>query len=224
MAGNVGIDDAHSLSYFIAAKQQAAFPSPNEFNSYASLAQIDLYNYYNDEREKQLLKVKEGQSLVIPPVLSNFVVWGSPLVVTGNSVEQPDDYQYYLEMVSSPSVGNQVYVKNVDYSKVTNYINSTIDPPTYINPIFVELPDTFTAYPAGIPNMSLTYLQQPVAPFWNYSLVNGRPVYNPAGSVDFTFDKTEIYRLVSRVLKYMGISIRDEVLQQEAQQMIIGAS
>ncbi len=224
MAGAVNIDDAHSLAYFIAAKQQAAFPSPNEFNSYASLAQIDLYKYYNDEREKQWLKGKEGQSWVIPPVLSNFVVFGSPITMTANMIDMPDDYLYDLEMVSSPSVGNQVYIKKVDYSKITNYINSTIDPPTYINPIFSELPESFVAYPSGIPNISLTYLQAPTDPFWNYSLVNGRPVYNPAGSVDFQFDSSEIYRLVSRILKYFGISIRDIELAQEAQQMVQGAS
>lgn len=223
MAGNVGIDDAHSLAYFIAAKQSQAFPSPNEFNSYANLAQIDLFNYYNDEREKQLLRVKDGESLVIPPVLANFVVFAEVASITGNSITMPDQYQYDLEFTTSPSAGVQNYIKKVDYDKITNYLNSTIDEPTATTPIFAELADSFVMYPA-LSNAKLTYLQQPTLPFWNYSLVNGRPVYNPSGSVDFQFDSTEIYRLVSRILKYMGISIRDEALQQAAQEMVQGAS
>jgi hypothetical protein len=224
MAGNVGVDDAHSLSYYIAAKQQAAFPSPNEWNSYAALAQTDLYNYYNDERQKMLISVKQGESLYIPPVLSNFVVYNYTPAYSGNVITQPDDYQYDLEFTTSPSVGVQSYIKKVDYNKWTNYLNSTIDVPTINNPIFMELPQTFITAPANLPNVALTYLQQPTPPYWNYVLVNNRPVYTPSGSVDFQFDDTEIYRLVSRILKYMGISIRDGELAQAAQEMIQGAS
>jgi hypothetical protein len=224
MAGNVNVNDAHSLSYYIAAKQQAAFPSPNEWNSYAALAQIDLYNYYNDEREKMLVSVKSGESLYIPPVLANFVVYNYTPAYSGNVITQPNNYQYDLEFTCSPSVGVQNYIKKVDYNKWTTYLNSTIDTPTINNPIFLELPDTFITAPANLPNVAMTYLQQPVAPFWAYTLVNNRPVYDASNSVDFQFDETEIYRLVSRLLKYMGISIRDESLAQAAMEMIQGAS
>ncbi len=224
MAGNINVDDAHSLSYFIAAKQNASFPSPNEWNSYAALAQIDLYNYYNDERQKMLVSVKQGESLYIPPVLANFVVYNYIPPYSGNIITQPDDYQYDLEFITSPSVGSQSYIKKVDYNKWTNYLNSTIDTPTQAAPIFLELPDTFITAPPNLPNVAMTYLQQPVAPFWAYTLVNNRPVYDPAGSTDFQFDETEIYRVVARILKYMGISIRDNELEQAAMQMEAGAS
>lgn len=224
MAGNVNVNDAYTLSYYIAAKQSAAFPSPNEWNSYAALAQIDLYNYYNDEREKMLVAVKSGESLYIPPVLANFVVYNHTPSYSGNVITQPNDYQYDLELITSPSVGVQNYIKKVDYNKWTNYLNSTIDAPTINNPIFLELPDTFITAPPNLPNVSMTYLQQPIAPFWAYTLVNNRPVYNAGASTDFTFDETEIYRLVSRILKYMGISIRDGELAQAAMEMIQGAS
>lgn len=224
MIGNASVDYAHSLSYFIAAKQQAAFPSPNEWNAYAQLAQIDLYNYYNDEREKMLLSVKSGETLYIPPVLANFVVYNYAPVYSGNVITQPNDYEYDLELTSSPSVGTQVYLKKVDYNKWTNYLNSTIDAPTINNPIFMELPDTLITAPANLQNVAMTYLKQPTPPKWAYTLVNNRPVYNAAASIDFGFDATEIYRLVSRILKFMGISIRDGELAQAAQGMIQEAS
>ena len=171
-----------------------------------------------------LVSVKEGESLYIPPVLANFVVYNYSPAYSGNVITQPDDYQYDLEFITSPSVGVQNYIKKVDYNKWTNYLNSTIDAPTLSNPIFLELPDTFITAPANLPNVAMTYLQQPVAPFWAYTLVNNRPVYNQAVSTDFQFDETEIYRLVSRILKYMGISIRDTELAQAAMEMVQGAS
>ena len=93
---------------------------------------------------------------------------------------------------------------------------------TYIHRFYnrVELSDTFIVYPSTVSNCQLTYLSQPNTVVWNYSLVNGRPVYNPVGSVDFQWDTTELYRIVARVCKYMGISIRDGELAQAANEMI----
>lgn len=217
----VSIDSVHQLTYFIAAKQLTAFPSPNEFNSYANLAAMDLYNYYNDERIKLLLKVKAGEELYVPPVLVDFVVSASlPPVMPLGTFTLPDDYEYWLA-VTTPSC--QADAHKVDYDKLTTYLNSTVDNPTTEFPIFVEYPDTIQVYPnpAGV---NLTYLRVPRTVFWNYTVVDLVPVYNPVGSVDFDFDETELLRLVSRILGYMGTSIRDTELAQYAQQMTQGAS
>lgn len=222
--GGLSINDVHNLVYFIAAKQQASFPSPNEFNSYANLANIELFNYYNDERSKMLIKVKTGESLYVPPILSNFVVYQMPVTPSLGVIQQPDGYLYDLELISAPSVGLQTYIKKVDYDKVTNYINSSFDNPTNLNPIFVELADTLVIYPNSLNNIRLTYLKQPNNVLWAYTLVNNRPVYDPVNSIDFEFSGTELNRIVARVLKYMSISIRDNELEQYAAEMVQGAS
>lgn len=214
--GVVSINQVHSLCYYIASKQLQAFPSPAEFNQYANLANIDLFNYYNDERLKELIKVKQGESIYIPPVLANFVQYNVLLPQSGNVLTQPNDYVYDLQMTSA-SVN---LYKKVDYDKVANYLNSTIDLPTTTNPIFVELPDSFQVYPSTATQNQLTYLGEPNTVIWNYSLVNGRPVYNSVGTVDYQWDTTELFRLTSRVLKYMGIAIRDGELAQAANEMI----
>ena len=216
MTGVVSIDQVHSLCYYIASKQLQAFPSPAEFNQYANLANIDLFNYYNDKRLEELIKVKQGESLYVPPVLATFVQYNVALSQSGNVLTQPNGYLYDLQMTSA-SVN---LFKKADYDKVANYLNSTIDTPTNTNPIFVELSDTFIAYPSTVSSCQLTYLSQPNTVVWNYSLVNGRPVYNPIGSVDYQWDSTEVYRITARVLKYMGIAIRDGELAQAANEMI----
>lgn len=216
---SVSINGVHDLAYFIAAKQKAAFPSPDEFNSYAQLANVDLFNYYNDERTKELVRVKQGESIYVPPVLANFVQYNVVLPAVGNVVTSPSDYIYDLQM-TAPS---GALFKKADYDKVQNYLNSSIDAPTNTNPIYVELADAFEIYPTLSP-VKLTYLAFPQTVFWNYTLVQGHPVYNPLGSVDFQYDDTEILRLTMRILKYMGVSIRDNELQQYANEMINTAS
>lgn len=218
--GVVGIDQAHQLSYYIAAKQNAAFPSPIEFNSYANLANIDLYNYYNDEREKLLVKVKSGEVIYAPPILANFVVSNHQMNFLGNSASLPNDYIDVISLNKTPASGK---INKVDLDELPDYMKSTIDAPTLSNPIYVELPDSFVTYPT-LSVAYLTYYQQPATVVWAYTLVNGRPVYDSVNSVDFSWDGTEIYRLVSRILTYMGLSIRDTELTQAAQQMVQGGS
>ena len=220
----VGINDVHQLCYNLAAKQQTAFPSPQNFNDYANLANMDLYNYYNDERDKMILKVKAGSNLYISPILANFVKYDVILTQAGNQLTLPADYGYDLALTTTDINGVKTNAKKVDYDHVANYLNSTIDAPTVTNPIYVELPDTFIVYPASAGNFTETYLKLPVTVNWGYTIVNQRPVYNPATSVDFEFNKTEIFRLATRVLFYMGISIKDSELAREASQMVMTAS
>lgn len=224
----VPVDLVHSLTYYIAAKQLSAYPSPDEWNTYAGLANIDLYNFYNDEREKLLLQIKSGQQIFVPQPLSTFVVNELKLNPALSSASQqsasmPTDYCYDISIVT-PIGGINNTVKKVDYEKLPGYLNSTIDLPTAATPIYVELSDRFNFYPTISNPIYLSYYRYPKTPVWNYSITNNVPTYNPTGSVDFDFEFTEYLRLSMRILAYMGISIRDDLLAQAAQQMTMGAS
>lgn len=227
----VSVDQVHQLSYYIAAKQLTAYPSPDEWNAYAGFGNLDLFNYYNDLREKQLLKVKSGESIFEPPILSNFIIPDYPMVsasVFGYpsylSPSIPNDYAYDIA-VKTPINGVNKTVTKIDHTKLETCLNSTIDAPTNVYPIYVEYANNFKVYPATIPGpVSMDYYRYPETPIWNYTPVNGMPVYNPAGSVDFEWDLSEIYRLTTRILKYMSISMRDTEVEQIASEMINTAS
>jgi hypothetical protein len=219
----ISIDYIHQLTYNIAAKQLTAFPSPAGWNNYAQQANIDLFNYYNDEREKMLLKVKSGEALFAPPVLSTFVVNEYPMSPSVMAPSLPNNYAYDIAF-KTPVNGINKTIQKVDYGKLESYLNSTIDQPTASNPIYVELSDSLVVYPTINYPTYLTYYRYPVTPIWNYTVVDGVPVYNSSGSVDFEFDQSEIVRITMRILNYMSISIRDQELEQYAQQMTIQSS
>jgi hypothetical protein len=213
----ININDVKVLSYDLAAKQERAFPSPDEFNSYANLASLDLFNYYNDERNKMLLRVKSGESLKIPQVLNNFVLNDVSLTLTSGSASVPSNYAYDLAFKTPVNSVNKTIIK-VDFDKVESYLNSTIDPPTATNPIFIETANNFQIYPTTITPALLTYLKYPDTVVWGYSMATGRPVYDPTTSVNFEWPESELFRLTARILGYMGISIRDSELERYAQQ------
>lgn len=211
----------YELAYAIAAKQQQGFPSPADFNRFSNLANTDLFNFYNDERDKLLLKVNSGEQIAMPTTLNDFLVTTTLSSSTG-IFNMPGDYQYYLSLTSPSS---QADCLKVDQSKLTNYLNSTVDNPTIDYPIFTENSDTFSVYPDVINSIIITYLQTPPAVLWAYTVTaDNQPVYDPLNSVNFIWTDTEIYRLTARVLYYMSVSIRDGELEQQAAQMTLSAS
>ncbi len=214
----VNINSVYQLVYAIAAKQSAAFPSPQNFNQYAQLANIDLFNYYQDERQKMLLKVKSGQTLFSPQVLTTFAV-ETQLSPSVQSPSLPADYVYDISMRTA----GYVNVKKVDYDKVNTYLDSTIDEPTTANPIYVEYGGNITTYPVLNTPTYLTYYKYPATPVWGYTL-SPRPTYDANSSVDFAWKETEFLRLSARILKYMSVSIRDQELEQQAQELNLTAS
>lgn len=217
----ISIDSVYQLSYAISAKQQQGFPSSADFNKFANLANTDLFNFYNDEREKLLLKVNSGEQIFMPTTLNDFLA-ASTLTSTTGIFPMPTDYQYYLSL-NSPS--SQADCLKVDQSKLSNFLNSTVDNPTVAYPIFTENSDTFNVYPDIINSIIITYIKTPPAVLWAYTLNSSqRPVYDPINSINFIWTDTEIYRLTARILFYMGTSIREDELIKVAQEMTQGAS
>ena len=168
-----------------------------------------------------LLKVKAGQSLFAPQVLSPFVVKDFQLSPSVQSPSLPSNYVYDI----SVRTNGYTSLTKVDYDRVNSYLNSTIDEPTVDNPIYVDYaPAYLTTYPTLNTPTYLTYYKYPAVPVWGYTLPSGRPVYDANTSTNFDWPETELLRLSARILKYMGISIRDQELEQQAQQLTLTAS
>jgi len=67
-------------------------------------------------------------------------------------------------------------------------------------------------YPQDIARVEFTYLRQPVDPVWNFTVVNGRPVYDPLTSVDLEAPDEAIDEIAMIALSLFGINIRDNEL------------
>ncbi|MCW3111377.1 MAG: hypothetical protein JWQ09_5883 [Segetibacter sp.] len=215
----VNIDELHKITFAIAAKSGAAFPSPDEWNNFANYANVDLYNYYNDIRKAALLKNKEGHTINMPSSLKVFVTNEAAIAFTSGVGNIPTDQSSNLQL----SAGGKS-VKKVDYNRREAYLNSTIDTPTVATPIYCELNSTMLIYPITITAGLLTYLRTPVTVKWAYTLTSNRPVYDLANSVNSEFQAEEKLKLAARILAYMGIQVRDGQLEQYANNEIKQAS
>lgn len=68
--------------------------------------------------------------------------------------------------------------------------------------------------PEEIDRIRLAYLRYPKDAYWNYTVVNDEPVFNPTGSSDFDWPDQVHNDIVIRICNYVGINIREADLFQ----------
>ncbi len=105
-------------------------------------------------------------------------------------------------------------------SNMTLLNNSNLTAPTIQYPAYVIQGTELTIYPATISNkgqVQATYFRFPKVPKWTYiTLSNGEPVFDQSQNdyQDFELPIEDEYKLVTRILQYCGVSIRETEVTQ----------
>ncbi len=99
-------------------------------------------------------------------------------------------------------------------------IDSDIVPPTIKRAISNMNSESFEIEPKGAINLvNLTYIRNPKAPEWKYSVENGRPVYDDVNSIDLDAPESAMNEIAMITLELIGVRIRDGELVQAATSM-----
>lgn len=120
-------------------------------------------------------------------------------------------------IISSASVAQAEKVNN---SKITLLNNSNLTSPTIQYPAYTLQGEVLTLYPNVIRNkgqVEATYFRFPKVPKWTYiTLSNGEPVFDQsqADYQDFELPAEDEYKLITRILQYCGVSIRETEVTQ----------
>lgn len=123
-------------------------------------------------------------------------------------------------------------LEKVNNNNILNLVKSNLTGPSETYPAYTNIDDMVTVYPTTIQNygaIQCDYFRQPKSPKWTYiSLAGGEPVFDQSQSdyQDFELPLEDEYKLVTKILQYCGISIREnEVAQfgmtQEQQQQLV---
>ncbi len=108
-----------------------------------------------------------------------------------------------------------VPAEKVVNSRLTMLVNSNLTNPTIEFPIYALQGEELTFYPATISNkgqVQATYFRYPKVPKWTYiTLDNGEPVFDQSQPdyQDFELPIEDEYKLVTKILEYAGMSIRE---------------
>jgi hypothetical protein len=113
-----------------------------------------------------------------------------------------------------------VQVEKVNVGKITLLNNSNLTAPTIQFPAYTLQGEVITVYPSSIQNkgqVECTYFRYPEPPKWTYiTLTNGEPVFDQSQGdyQDFELPFSDEYKLISRILQYCGVSIRESEVTQ----------
>jgi hypothetical protein len=219
----------------LANKDERGFVTPAVFNSFASVAQANIFNSIFQELvvaknlrvrgidvQRHLSKLKQ-----LEEDLSVFSK-SSVLSQASGVFAKPDDLARVISLKTS---GSYVFNESTsipidiiyDEEKLEYVLRSTLSTPTESTPV-AFLSDSIEVFPTSIKKIKLRYYKQPegvspttgsrvaVAPRFSYTVVAGKEVYSASNSVDFELPDHYIPKLIMELGRMIGINLRDEAV------------
>ncbi len=229
------IDSVRSTVLAALNKNNYGYLSPSDFNLYAKQAQLEIFEnlFYQYNTQINLENVrKSGTDYAnltkgINEVIDLFLVSVSLTQVNANqnfyympSVATTGSDFYYINSISCYS--NSVFqneAEKVDKGKLDVLNASLITKPSKSFPIYVVTADQLGVYPNtfnGPVDISCNYVRYPKDPVWTYSsvLLGQAPLFNPSATdyQDFELPKDYFNDLVTKILQYAGLEIREKMV------------
>lgn len=152
----------------------------------------------------------------------NILILTTPPVNGTNILISVYPYDFY-------KLGTVIYKgeKEVQYVQSNELLELNLSPltkPSLYWPVYTYKNFKIRVYPLTIDSnedITCTYLRKPLNPSWNFSTstTTGQYIYNPNTSVNFELHPIEQTSLITKILLYSGIVIKDpEIIQIAAQQ------
>jgi hypothetical protein len=113
--------------------------------------------------------------------------------------------------------------ERLSHTKATMLNASNITAPNLTFPAYTQGGNTVSVFPVTLTNVGqikAQYIRKPKDPNWTYQIVGGSPLYNvgDANHQDLEIPLTDEPLIISKILKYVGISIREVDVYKSAQE------
>ena len=208
----VNINKVYERVLFVANKEQRGYITPDEFNSYATQAQLEVFESYFIKKfqTEQAPGTTDDYSDISANVEEKITFFDNTITIserTGNIYAYPENF-YRLALISV----NGRMADEVSHKDLT-YINlSPLTIPTATQPVFSRHEGGLTLYPLDYTGaITMTYVRKPVDPVWAYmDDPSGEPIYNAAGSTQFELHPSDEQDLVYKILTMAGVAIKQQ--------------
>jgi len=242
MAKGININDFKTFTEFLAKKSgKGDYATPSQFNILVNRALVEFCKRDNGSKSmyapgRPIPPVSYEKTMdisddlrYIKEVRNMLVVDGEIGIPDGSTVTDINgaicpEYihlkslrHYYYIQVAGKFVTKEYSIKVVPEMELGRRLVSPVNGPTKMFPIAQQLNSSFKLYPADLQYVVMDYTRYPVDAVWNYTTTNGRPVYDPTGSVDIELPKECMNELSKIYLSYLGINMRDGELLQYAE-------
>lgn len=204
----------------IANKAQTGNLTPSDFNSLMPRAfQQWVFKTYDDMTDGRGWQSHQAITDDLRFLLVRNKVMQVP---ASGELSIPSDYLHlssinynYSQLINGQTVTTLKPVDIVRDNERSAFTDSAIYAPLLAAKKYVisAFFDTYLQfYPSNVGRVEFTYLRQPIDPVWNFTVVNGRPVYDPLTSVDLEAPDEAVDEIAMIALSLFGINIRDNEL------------
>lgn len=217
------INNVRNTVMFILNKDNNGYLTPDEFNAFARQAQLDVFEAMFYDYNKWLLKRNAGSSYSgsadVPKLLGESIdkfAKSQDLIISGGVYQLPTD----LYSLINVNYGSKL-VERIENSKSQYFLYSNHTAPTIYYPAYTQKDRSLTVYPSSIVSgVSVLYTRYPVDPKWTYYTdpVTQSPLFDQTAPDYMDFEVPEIFQndLIVKILKYAGVSIREQEIVQVA--------
>ena len=231
----VNINDVYQRVLFIANKEQRGYITPDEFNSYAAQAQLEIFEgYFIKQFQTMQAPMSEADyaniSMNVEEKINEFHAQVSVSADSNGVYPYPTGQETpalpVFYRLTNVTVAGRI-CDEVMHNKLT-YINlSPLTAPTVAQPVMVRRANGVQVYPS-IPTTTdsngnllfpvvMDYLRRPVDPVWGFlttvtnpdgTTTTIEPTYNAATSTDFELHPSDEQDLVYKILTLAGVAIK----------------
>lgn len=206
-------------------KDNNGYITPEEFNSFAKQAQLEIFTqYFFDFKNSKVSDYKgeytSGYSDITKQIDQTIDYFSEnvPLVYNAPSQTFAMPSGWFL---LNALYYNQKQVEHADQLKIYNLLQSNLTSPSELYPAYVLQGNSITVYPLTIiSGVETYYVRYPYDPKWTYTLVNGSPLFNQSAGdyQDFELTPSDFPKLVVKICEYAGTSIREQEVVANAKQ------
>jgi hypothetical protein len=197
-------------------KDNNGFITPEEFNSFAKQAQLELFQqYFYDFQKAKISDMKgmetSGYSDITKQIdqTIDFFSSNEDLVYNVGTSQFDLPVNFFLLNVL---YYNGKEVTHVNQEKLYYLLNSNLTAPTLTYPTYVMQGNQVAVYPDTIvDDINIYYVRYPQDPKWTYTVVDGSPLFNQSANdyQDFELAISDFPKLVVKICQYAGVSIRE---------------
>jgi|TARA_R110002167_G_scaffold16966_1_gene65558 hypothetical protein len=230
----IKVNTVYQTVLMILNKEQRGYMTPTEFNKVATQVQLEIFEDYFDDLNKQLRVPQADTDYAdrqenIDEKIAIFKTFGNATYKTVGSLsyfELPTSDVYNV-LVDFYRLGNVLYndekvVQRLDRREFYYANQSRLTKPSTINPAYLyENQKLFIKPTSIVSKITVDYVRKPVDVNWVIRLGSlGQYEYNDLASVDFELHESEQTEVILKILLYAGIIIRDNEIVQTAAALV----
>lgn len=204
-------------------KEQRGFLTPEQFNRFAKMAQLELIDQafvdYNRNFLKQTVagfNSEYGDLSGIAQEKLDALAKESSLTFSTGVAALPGDL-YKIVQITTGSA-RETEVEKIKKTELSYLNSSKLTAPDSTYPVYYLENDNIKIFPTSISSGLLDYIKKPTDPNWAYTGGGSSAyTYDSNASKDFEIHESEEPALIKKILAYAGLVIKDPTVIQMAQ-------